>query len=230
MTEIFRTRLASALFVASGSLVALVFVLSSTVGGDPIGVLVHFGGMTITSGHSRSPALLLSIYLNNLSVLLLASLGPIAFTFLVAWSSRLIGGSERNVCGEDEGRLHHQTLQRLSATFLLYGSPALVMIVNGGALGLFLTATGLYGGVEGIQTFVIGVAPHGAVEIPAIVLGAALGFSVADDLMDPLASGDPKEAQERAKNLILDGKTQGSVLILAALLVLAAIIEVYPVF
>lgn len=60
--------------------------------------------------------------------------------------------------------------------------PAAILLLNGGLLGVVLT---LYG-KSAWKVLLLGILPHGILEIPAIVLGCAMGLLLCRSVMDSL--------------------------------------------
>lgn len=190
------------------------------------------------------PVLLsLTIFLNNLLIVFLASVGPMALVLFIGWSKENISWLERfegSKYGRVLDRKIWKLINKLKPSFerikgevnkdiyiIAYGLPALVLIINGWFFGFILANEFIERHMAGVFEFFKWVAPHGIIEIPAIVASAALGYSFADELSGPLRQEKTKKARRKAKTQIKSNSTVRKLFLIALLLALGAIIEVF---
>lgn len=210
------------------------------------------GGSEATMGFLESKAeglptnpelLSLVIFLNNTLVALLASIGPMALILLITWGRENISLWQKL----DESNYSRfldkhvwSFVERFKPNFrkiegkidrnifvLAYGMPALVIVINGWFFGFLFGYEFLEQQITGIFGFLKWIAPHGIIEIPAILASGALGYSLSDNLMKFLYHGETQEAREKARNQITSNRTIKILSLLILLLAFAALIEVF---
>ncbi|KXB06070.1 hypothetical protein AKJ53_01390 [candidate division MSBL1 archaeon SCGC-AAA382F02] len=191
-----------------------------------------------------SPALLsLAIFLNNLLVVILASVGSICLILFITWGRKNISLWQKM----DESRFSRvldryvwrftkyikpkfaQIKSKINRDIFIigYGLPTLVMIVNGWFFGFLFTNEFLEQNLAGIVQFLRWIAPHGIIEIPVILASAGLGYSFIDDLLDSLYQDKTKEVRKKARLKLHSKRTAKALVILTVLLSIAALIEVF---
>lgn len=187
--------------------------------------------------------LTLAIFLNNLLVVAVASMGSVGIVLLFLWGrkelslwkklddsrfSRILDRYIWRVVGRFKPAFNHIENDTNRDIFVLvYGLPALVMIVNGWILGFFFADAALEASLDGTITFLKLVLPHGIIEFPAIVASAAMGFSLADDLLPFIRRDNTQETKEKAVEIIGSADRLQVLLVLLGLLAIAAYFEVY---
>lgn len=192
---------------------------------------------------SDAGLLSLAMFLNNSLVAVLASVGPAGLILLVLWGRResdLWKKMDDSSLGEWLDRHVWSLSRRLKPEFrriegklnrdvfvIAYGLPALVLIVNGLFFGFLLVDDYLEYGLSGVWGFLKWTAPHGIIEIPAIIGSASLGLSLADGLLGHLYRGETQRARERAKEQVRSRDTVLKLFSLLGLLALAAFVEAF---
>ena len=112
-----------------------------------------------------------------------------------------------------------KTLLALVAGVLAGVPPLVLLLINGYVLGLVLHAT-----VEsrGLLSFVLAIAPHGILELPAVLLGASIGLMLgARALKRVFGKAAPGLAGDLGRGL------RFFTAVIVPMLVLAALIETY---
>lgn len=97
----------------------------------------------------------------------------------------------------------------------------LIIIANGFLLGIVLYVVIV---VESLGFFLLGVIPHGVIEIPAVLFAAAIGMWLGKNLFNYLIfkRGTKKEMQDKVKRAFCT-----YIFVIIPLLFLAALIEVF---
>lgn len=211
----------------------------------PVGNLLARGAIESRLGIFPKNRLLLniSIFLNNLIVVILSSIGSTSLVLLVIWGrkriplwqkfnnsrigkflDRLIWGFANYLRGDFskiEKRVHKDIF------VIMYGLPSFIMIINGWVIGFIFTESFLAHHLEGFIEFLKWVLPHGIIEIPAIIAAAGLGFSLADNILKLLYQKDTEKLRMEAIERVKNRKTLKELTILVFLLLVASIIEVF---
>lgn len=185
----------------------------------------------------------LVILLNNLLVVILASIGSLALILFVIWGRKNIDlwqKMDESRFSKFSDRYIWRIVKRFKPRFtqikkkinrdifiIAYGLPTLVIIINGWFFGFLFANEFLDQQLAGIIVFLKWVAPHGIIEIPAILASAALGYSFADSLLKPLYQEKTNEVRNKVRKTIKSKRTFKILLILIALLSIAALIEVF---
>lgn len=112
-----------------------------------------------------------------------------------------------------------KTLAMMLLGTLLGVIPAFFLIVNGAALGMVLS---LSGQTRGVWVSLLSVLPHGILELPAVILGTAIGIMMGTSIARKLF----------AKSTNKIGSELGSALkffccVIVPLLLVAAVVEAY---
>ncbi len=222
---------------------ALFCVLSSLL--FSAGNLLVRGALEARMGIFPANELLLSIsiFLNNLLVVLLSSIGPTGLVLLTIWGRKRFSFWRRlndSRIGKSLDRLIWSLVNYFRPDFskigrrihrdifvIMYGLPSLVMLLNGWVIGFTFTESFLAHHLEGLIEFLKWVVPHGIVEIPVILAAAALGFSFADNILALLYREDTKKLRKRAVGEVKNRKTLKKLTILIILLIIGSIIEVF---
>lgn len=222
---------------------ALFCVLSSLF--FSMGNLLMRGALEARMGIFPSNRLLLniSIFLNNLTVILLSSIGPTGLVLLVIWGRKRISLWEkfnnsrigkfldhlvwsfvnyfRDNFSKIDKRIHKDIF------VIMYGLPSLIMVINGWVIGFISIESFLTHHLGGFIEFLKWVLPHGIVEIPAIVAAAGLGFSLADNVLKLLYQEDTEKLRVNIVEEVKNRKILKRLSILIFLLLIASIIEVF---
>lgn len=192
---------------------------------------------------SNPPLFALAIFLNNSLVVLLASVAPTGGLLFILWGRRRISLWKRI----DQSRISDFLdkyvwgfVERLRPDFervkgrhcrdsfvIAYGLPVLVLVLNGGVIGYLFALYSLEFSLPGAWLFIKWVAPHGVIEVPVILMAAAMGYSLADGLLDPLYRGNPDDLKEKAKGQVKGNRTIIYLCVLLSFLAIAAFVEVY---
>ncbi len=191
-----------------------------------------------------SPLILfIAIFLNNLLVILFASLGGVGLIFLLIWGRdnfSLWKKFNDSKIGELIDRLvwwftsfFKPELEKIDEKIkrdifiVSYGFPSLVMGVNGWFIGFIFAREALANHLTGVLNLLKWISPHGIVEIPILIASASIGLTLADKISKPLHNEGVQEAKKTAKKEVQKKTLLKSLIILIALLVIAAFIEVY---
>jgi len=103
--------------------------------------------------------------------------------------------------------------------------PLAVVFVNGGVFGLFSVSNGL--SWKELYVYFAYVLPHGAVELPAVILAATIGYATAVRLDSYLERGDLEGFFKSAGSTLRSKRSWGLFSLVCLMLVLAAMIEAY---
>lgn len=184
-----------------------------------------------------------TIFLNNLMVILFASIGAIGLTYLLIWGRKNF--SWWNKINESRfGDLIDRFVWWFTSFFkpelgkidkrvnrdifiVVYGIPTIVMIVNGWFLGFLFAKEGLINHISGVWNLLKWIAPHGVLEIPVLLASASIGLDIADRILKKLYNGDFQEIKKTAKNEVRKKTTVRKLIVLISLLLIAAYIEAY---
>lgn len=185
----------------------------------------------------------LVIFLNNTLIVVLASIGSLALILFVTWGrknvslwqkmdeSRFSGFLDRYIWGLikrfKSGFTQIKKKINRDIFVIAYGLPTLVIIINGWFFGFLFASEFLNQQLTGIIVFLKWIAPHGIIEIPAILTSVALGYSFADSLLESLYREETEEVRNKAKKNIKSKRTFRILLTLIILLAIAALIEVF---
>lgn len=183
------------------------------------------------------------ILLNNLVVALMSSIGPTVLILIILWGRKKISLWQK-INESRFGKLLDRTVWKLVSflkpkfsdieksihkdIFIVsYGLPTFTMLINGGFLGFLLMKGFLTYQLSGFLELMKWIAPHGVIEIPAILASAALGFTIADNILDSLLEGETSKIREE---IIAEVENAGAIKhlsILISLIVVAAGIEAF---
>ncbi len=103
--------------------------------------------------------------------------------------------------------------------------PLAVVFVNGAVFGLFSVSNGL--SWRELYVYFAYVLPHGAVELPAVILAATIGYATAVRLDSFLHAGDLEGFFRSAGSTLRSRRSWGFFSLVCLMLVLAAAIEAY---
>ncbi len=187
--------------------------------------------------------LFLTIFLNNLVVILIASMGAVGLVFFLMWGRRnfswwnklndsrlgdLIDGFVWRITRYFKPELEKIDEKINKDIFIvIYGLPTLVMIVNGWFLGFVFAREALANKFVGVLTLLKWIAPHGILEIPILLASASVGFTLADKILKPLSKDGIQEVKKTARKEIRNKALLRALIIIITVLVMAAYIEVY---
>ncbi len=187
--------------------------------------------------------LFLAIFLNNLVVVLFASVGGIGLVFLLIWGRKkfsLWNKLNDSKLGEFIDRFVwwvtdffkpelEEIDEKINRDIFIvsYGLPSLVMLVNGWFLGFVFAREALTDQLAGIFNLLKWIAPHGILEIPTLLAAASVGLTLADRVWKPLHQEKFLEVKKTMREEIRKKTLLRALMVIIILLLMSAFIEVY---
>ncbi len=109
-----------------------------------------------------------------------------------------------------------------SCYFYLAFVPSFSMLINGGVFG-FLAAYNYFN--RHMEIFIKALLPHAALEIPAMLASAALGFHIAERAKVPIRDANLTALEKDLKKLMIDKNILKAAFLIQLTLFLAAVLE-----
>lgn len=183
------------------------------------------------------------ILLNNLVVVLMSSIGPTVLILIILWGRKKVSLWQK-INESKLGKLLDRTIWKFISflrpkfsdikksihkdIFIVsYGLPTFTMLINGGFLGFLFMKGFLIYQLSGLIVLLKWIAPHGVLEIPIILTSAALGFTIADNILDSLLGEETSKIREKTIAEVRNIGVFKILSILIFLIVIAAWIEAF---